>query len=52
MLEQINKQAGTTILMVTHEHEMVKFFGGRTINIEEGRVVFDDYIIGGANESE
>ena len=52
MLEQINKQAGTTILMVTHEHEMVKFFGGRTINIEEGRVVFDDYIIGGSNESE
>ena len=52
MLEQINKQAGTTILMVTHQHEMVKFFGGRTINIEEGRVVFDDYIIGGSNESE
>ena len=51
MLQQINKQAGTTILMVTHEHEMVKYFGGRTINIESGRVVFDDYIIGGANES-
>ncbi|MDY2711960.1 MAG: cell division ATP-binding protein FtsE, partial [Candidatus Faecivivens sp.] len=52
MLQQINKQAGTTILMVTHEHDMVKYFGGRTINIENGCVVFDDYIIGGANESE
>ena len=49
MLRAINK-CGTTIVMVTHEHEMVKYFGGRTINIEEGTVVFDDYI-GGAHES-
>lgn len=49
MLRGINR-CGTTIVMVTHEHEMVKYFGGRTINIEEGVVVFDDYI-GGANES-
>ena len=34
---------------LTHEHDMVKYFGGRTVNIEEGRVVFDDYI-GGAYE--
>ena len=49
MLRAINR-CGTTIVMVTHEHEMVKYFGGRTINIENGVVVFDDYI-GGANES-
>ncbi len=49
MLRAINK-CGTTIVMVTHEHEMVKYFGGRTINIEDGLVVFDDYI-GGAHES-
>ena len=49
MLRAINR-CGTTIVMVTHEHEMVKYFGGRTINIENGGVVFDDYI-GGANES-
>ncbi len=49
MLRGINR-CGTTIVMVTHEHEMVKYFGGRTINIEDGVVVFDDYI-GGANES-
>ena len=49
MLRAINR-CGTTIVMVTHEHEMVKYFGGRTINIEDGVVVFDDYI-GGANAS-
>lgn len=49
MLQAINR-CGTTIVMVTHEHEMVKYFGGRTINIEDGEVVFDDYI-GGAHES-
>ena len=49
MLRAINK-CGTTIVMVTHEHDMVKYFGGRTINIEDGLVVFDDYI-GGAYES-
>ncbi len=37
---------GTTILMVTHEHDMVKYFGGRTIEIEGGRVVFDRVIKG------
>ena len=49
MLRAINK-CGTTIVMVTHEHDMVKYFGGRTINIADGLVVFDDYI-GGAYES-
>ncbi len=49
MLQAINR-CGTTIVMVTHEHEMVKYFGGRTINIEDGEVVFDG-IIGGAHES-
>ena len=50
MLQAINR-CGTTIVMVTHEHEMVKYFGGRTINIEDGEVVFDG-IIGGTHESE
>ena len=39
LFTQINK-CGTTILMVTHEHDMVKYFGGRTIEIEGGRIVF------------
>jgi len=49
LLKEINK-CGTTILMVTHEHDMVKYFGGRTINIEEGQVVFDG-MVGGSYES-
>ena len=45
MLEAINK-CGTTVVMVTHEHEMVKHFGGRIIDIENGELVFDDVIKG------
>ena len=46
LLKGINA-CGTTILMVTHAHEMVRHFGGRIINISEGEVVFDE-VIGGA----
>ena len=45
LFNQINK-CGTTILMVTHEHDMVKYFGGRTIEIAGGRVVFDSVLKG------
>lgn len=45
LLRGIN-QCGTTILMVTHEHSLVKYFGGRIININEGSIVFDDVISG------
>ena len=48
LLKGINA-CGTTILMVTHEHDIVRYFGGRTISIEHGEVVFDDYI-GGHDE--
>ena len=41
----------STILMVTHEHEMVRHFGGRIINITDGEIVYDE-IIGGEDESE
>lgn len=40
LLKGIN-ECGTTVLMVTHEHDMVKHFGGRTITIENGHVVYD-----------
>ena len=43
LLQGIN-QCGTTVIMVTHEQDMVKRFGGRTITIDGGRVVFDDII--------
>jgi len=45
LLKGINDQ-GTTILMVTHEHDLVRHFGGRIINISEGRIAYDDVITG------
>lgn len=49
LLKGIN-ECGTTILMVTHEHDLVRHFGGRIINIDSGEIVFDE-VIGGNNEA-
>ncbi len=46
LLQGINN-IGTTILMVTHDRGLVQQFGGRIINIEEGRIVFDE-VVGGS----
>ncbi|MBQ8175829.1 MAG: cell division ATP-binding protein FtsE [Oscillospiraceae bacterium] len=43
LLKAIN-DCGTTVMVVTHEHELVKYFGGRTISITDGKITFDDYI--------
>ncbi len=43
LLQAIN-ECGTTVMMVTHEHELVKKFGGRIVTIQDGRVVFDGTI--------
>lgn len=51
LLKDINRSAGTTIIMVTHEHDLVKHFGGRIINIQDGSITFDDNI-GGSDENE
>ena len=51
LLKDINRSAGTTIIMVTHEHDLVKHFGGRRINIQDGSITFDDNI-GGSDEDE
>lgn len=51
LLMDINK-CGTTVIMVTHEHDLVQYFGGRIINIKDGAVVFDDYIGGKGDEVE
>ena len=45
LLKGINA-CGTTILMVTHEHDLVRHFGGRIINITQGEIVYDDIIEG------
>ena len=49
LLKGINDQ-DTTILMVTHEHDLVRHFGGRIINITEGEIVFDEVITGTGDE--
>ncbi|MBO6307933.1 MAG: ATP-binding cassette domain-containing protein [Oribacterium sp.] len=43
LLKEINDK-GTTVMIVTHEHDLVKRFGGRLINIKEGRIAFDGMI--------
>ena len=43
--DEINK-TGTTILMVTHEHELVNRFHHRTVTLEKGRIIRDQ---GGAS---
>ncbi|MCD8094633.1 MAG: cell division ATP-binding protein FtsE [Ruminococcus sp.] len=50
LLRSIN-ECGTTVLMVTHEHDLVRYFGGRIININKGSIAFDE-IIGGTNTDE
>ena len=37
LLNEINKM-GTTILMVTHEHELVRKFGKRVVEINKGKI--------------
>ena len=51
LLDEINK-TGTTILMVTHQHELVRQFGGRTLRVDHGQIVFDDFVMGGTHEGE
>ncbi|NMB30968.1 MAG: cell division ATP-binding protein FtsE [Clostridiales bacterium] len=48
LLKEINR-CGTTVIMVTHEHELVRYFGGRIINLTAGGIAFDD-VIGGSDE--
>lgn len=48
LLKQINR-SGTTVIMVTHEHDLVRYFGGRIINLENGSITFDENI-GGTDE--
>ncbi len=50
LLKEINS-CGTTIVMVTHDHDIVRHFGGRTVKIENGSIEFDEYI-GGKHEEQ
>ena len=41
LLIDINKYLGVTIVMITHEHNIVKDFGKRVVEINKGKIVFD-----------
>ena len=41
LLTEINRR-GTTIVMVTHEHQLVRDFGRRVIMLEKGKIVADN----------
>ena len=43
MLVAINRR-GTTVIIVTHEHELVKEFGGRVIRIADGEITHDEFL--------
>ena len=49
LLKEINN-CGTTVVMITHEHDLVRTFGGRIINIDQGHITFDQTI--GGNDEE
>ncbi len=51
LLQDIN-DCGTTIIMVTHNHDLVKYYGGRIINLREGSIAFDGTIEGVIEEGE
>ena len=41
LLERIN-ELGTTVLVVTHERELVNRFSKRVVAIENGRIISDE----------
>lgn len=41
LLTEINRR-GTTILMVTHDHNLVRDFGHRVIMLDQGRIIADN----------
>lgn len=51
LLSEINRQ-GTTVLVVTHEHDLVRHFHKRVIEIDRGRVIGDSKNTGVSDENE
>lgn len=43
LLNHINKANGTTIVMVTHAHELVRQYDHRIVVLKEGRIIADGY---------
>ncbi len=51
LLEKINKEENTTVIMVTHDEALVNFYKKRTIVLSEGHVVADLNVGGYLNET-
>lgn len=51
LLKRLN-DAGTTVIMVTHAHDLVKLFDSRVIVIDKGTVVSDGFVKNGELPSE
>lgn len=51
LLNEINRQ-GTTILVVTHEHDLVRHFHKRVIELDHGRVIGDSAESDSLNEDD
>ena len=43
LLNHINKANGTTIIMVTHAHELVKQYAHRVVVLKDGQLIADGY---------
>lgn len=43
LLNHINKANGTTIIMVTHAHELVRQYDHRIVVLKEGQIIADGY---------
>ena len=43
LLNHINKANGTTIIMVTHAHDLVKQYDHRVVVLKEGQIIADGY---------
>ena len=41
LLVEINKYLNVTILVITHEHNLIKDFGKRVVEIENGKIKYD-----------
>jgi cell division transport system ATP-binding protein len=41
LLYEINR-SGTTVLVVTHDHDLVNRFGGRVITLKNGKIDSDE----------
>ena len=40
-IERLNREMGITVVVVTHEHELVRQFHQRVVTLKKGRIISD-----------